>query len=106
MKEQVRIAVVLCVVTMAFSLNAVAQRSIHGASPIEATLVIPDGKLLPGVPFEMWIDVRNPTDSPVGVGLCSSLLVHPEQGQLFEVSGKLLGHFPKLLEDSNSMPMA
>jgi len=53
-------------------------------SPIKATLVIPDAKLLPGVPFDMWIDVANPTDTEVTIGLFPTL-VGQRDGERFEI---------------------
>jgi len=38
-------------------------------SPIEAKLVIPDTQVLPGVPFDMWIELRSSSDAEVTVGL-------------------------------------
>jgi hypothetical protein len=45
------------------------------ASPLRATLVIPDRTLLPGVPFDMWIDVHNPSAATISAGLFPTLLV-------------------------------
>ena len=39
---------------------AVAQRP---PSPVQGTLAIPDTKVLPGVPFDMWIELRNTSDA-------------------------------------------
>ena len=59
----------------------------HAVSPARATVVVPDTKVLPGVPFEMWVDVQNPADGAVGVGLRPTLIVRPEQGDAFELKG-------------------
>jgi hypothetical protein len=59
----------------------------HAVSPARVTLVVPDTKVLPGVPFEMWVDIQNPADGEVGVGLCPTLIVRPDQGEAFEVKG-------------------
>jgi len=56
------------------------------ASPIQAKLVVPDTKILPGVPFEMWIDVRNPSDASVCLGLAGDLIVEPEGKEPFTIT--------------------
>lgn len=56
------------------------------ASSVEAKLVIPETKLLPGVPFEMWIELRNPSDATIGVGLCADMLVRPEGAEPFTIA--------------------
>lgn len=90
-------------VTVAGASNAAAQgRSVvPPASPMEAKLVIPDTKLLPGVPFEMWIEVRNPSDATVGVGLCADMIVRPEGGEPFTISfgGEHRPPYPTLLPE-------
>jgi hypothetical protein len=72
---------------------------IESTSPVEAKLVIPDTKVLPGVPFEMWIEVRNPSDATVGLGLCADMLVRPEGGEPFTISfgGEERPGYPTLL---------
>src|SRR5437660_11927359 len=55
-------------------------------SPIKAKLVIPDAKVLPGVPFDMWIEVQNGSDAAVAVGLFPQLLVRPDHGESFELA--------------------
>src|SRR6266853_6457172 len=55
-------------------------------SPVEAKLVIPDTKTLPGVPFDLWIEVRNQSDASVAVGLFPRLIVRPEHGDVFEIT--------------------
>lgn len=54
-------------------------------SPVEAKLVVPDTKVLPGVPFDMWIEVRNSSDSTVTVSLFPVLVVRPVGGDIFEI---------------------
>jgi hypothetical protein len=60
----------------------------HAVSPARVTLVVPDTKVLPGVPFEMWVDIQNPADGEVGVGLCPTLIVRTDQGEAFEVKSR------------------
>jgi len=55
------------------------------ASPIEAKLILPDTRVLPGVPFEMWIEVWNPSDTAVTFGLFPRLLVRNDRGESFEI---------------------
>lgn len=65
-------------------------------SPIRATLVVPDRDLLPGVPFDLWIDMENPTDSRVTVGLDPVLHVRTEDGDEFDVDPE---RSPVLMDD-------
>jgi len=65
-------------------------------SPVQAKLVIPDAKVLPGVPFEMWIELTNPSDSAVAVALSPHLIVRPERGDRFEITPE---DVPVLLRD-------
>ena len=83
-----RIALFFAVVTVGITEVAVVQgRSpVPAISPVEARLVIPDTKLLPGVPFELWIELRNPSHARVGVGLCAAMVVTPDGGEPFTVS--------------------
>jgi hypothetical protein len=55
-------------------------------SPVQARLVIPDVKTLPGVPMEMWVDLNNPSDSAVAVGLSPQLIVRSGHGETFDVA--------------------
>jgi len=65
------------------TLGAVGDLSAQSApiSPVTANLTIPDTKLLPGVPFDMWIDVANTSDTTVGMGLCADMLVRRDDGE-------------------------
>jgi hypothetical protein len=96
----VAVLVALGATTMALSQD---RSAIAPASPVEAKLVIPDTKLLPGVPFEMWVELRNSSDGTVGVGLCADMLVRPEGSEPFTISfGRADGPpYPTLLPDAN-----
>ena len=95
----------LCIVlSTALAIPLLAQQT---PSPIEAKLVVPDTKLLPGVPFDMWVDVHNPSDSTVTVGLYVTLLVRLDKGESFEVA-PLRGEGnrpPILLRDAEKAPV-
>ncbi len=82
-----------------FALSGSAQdrSSVASMSPVTAKLVIPDAKTLPGVPFELWIDVSNDSDATVGVGLCAAMIVQPEHGEEFTV-------VPRPAHNETSMP--
>jgi hypothetical protein len=82
--------------------HAQAKSAITSSSPVEAKLVVPDTTLLPGVPFEMWIELRNASSATVGVGLCGELLVSPEGAEPFTISpgGEGRPGFPTLLPES------
>ena len=56
------------------------------ASPLQAKLVVPDTKVLPGVPFEMWIEAHNPSDASVVLGLCADMIVRPEGAQPYTIT--------------------
>jgi len=70
-------------------------------SPVQAKLVIPDAKVLPGVPFDMWIEVRNPSDATITIGLFPRLAVRADRGAAFEVTSGA-SDFPVLLRGSKS----
>lgn len=70
-------------------------------SPIEAKLTIPDAKVLPGVPFDMWIDIHNPSDTLVTVGLCPRLVVRTDSGKSFEIASTA-SDYPVLLRSPRS----
>jgi hypothetical protein len=76
--------------------NAFAQYS----SPLEAKLVVPDTRVLPGVPFEMWIELQNSSDAEVSVGLFPRLLVRNDRGESFEIASDA-ADFPILLKRSS-----
>lgn len=97
--------IVLVALPLIISCDAQAQRWVNGVSPIQATLVIPDTKVLPGVPFEMWINVVNPSDASVGVGLCPSVLVKRD-GESFSVVGKRNGRYDEVLSDGRNQRMS
>ena len=63
-KAMVRFSVFAVILTVASWQHVEAQQF----SPIRARLVVPDSEVLPGVPFEMWIEVRNPSDTAVTLG--------------------------------------
>jgi hypothetical protein len=84
-----RIAFLVTALTIGAAPLASAQgrpSPIAPTSPIDAKLVIPDTKVLPGVPFEMWIEVRNPSDATVVLGLCADMIVRPEGVEPFTIS--------------------
>jgi hypothetical protein len=68
-----------------FLLTALSIVAIDARSQVQATLVIPDTKLLPGVPFEMWIELYNPSGDTVTVGMASRALVEAEGGVSFVI---------------------
>ena len=98
----------LIAVALAFLVpsDGFAQRWVKGVSPVQATLVIPDTKILPGVPFDMWINVVNPSDASVGVGLCPSLVVKRDGGESFSVAGKRYEHYDELLSDGQNQQIS
>src|ERR1043165_6209095 len=60
---------VLSLTVLLATISVLAQRSAPG---VDAKLVIPDTTTLPGVPFDMWIEVQNRSDVTIAVGLCPS----------------------------------
>jgi hypothetical protein len=100
------LAVIALVLPLFIPGEAQAQRWVNGVSPIQATLVVPDTKVLPGVPFEMWINVVNPSDASVGVGLCPSVVVKHDGGAAFTVAGKRNGRYDELLSDSHNQRLS
>lgn len=55
-------------------------------SPVTGRLVIPDPRILPGVPFDMWVELRNSSDAPVTVGLSPTLVARVTGGADFQVT--------------------
>ncbi|HXG59321.1 MAG TPA: hypothetical protein VNL91_09895 [Thermoanaerobaculia bacterium] len=102
MKSLKRISYTVAIITIVASpVLGQGKPVIPSTSPVEANLVIPDMKLLPGVPFELWISLRNTSAATVGVGLCADMVVRPEGGEPFTVVGGGLGlpPYPALLAD-------
>jgi hypothetical protein len=66
---------------------AIAQISQARTSPIEARLVVPYTRLLPGVPFEMWVDLYNASENTVHVALDGPLRITVVGGIDFECRG-------------------
>jgi len=89
--------VLLVTLLMGRSGSALAQQF----SPVDARLVIPDLKVLPGVPFDMWIDVRNRSDATVSVGLFPYLVARGERGDAFLIAPDR-GSYPVLLAAPSS----
>jgi len=91
-----RIAQLLIALTFTLAARGQVASSI---SPVQATLTIPDTKLLPGVPFDLWIDLRNTSNVSVGVGLCGDMVVRPQGGEPFTLveRGQEWPQYPTLL---------
>lgn len=53
-------------------------------SPVTAKLVIPETKLLPGVPFDAWVELENRSGATLAVGLYPSLRAATAEGFSFE----------------------
>lgn len=62
--------------------SILAQRPAPG---IDAKLIIPDTTTLPGVPFDMWIDVQNRSDVTITIGLRASFLIRTQDGSTIEI---------------------
>jgi hypothetical protein len=74
----------LLVSTVAIVFGCVATHLHADASPVHATLVLPDRRTLPGVPFEGWIDLENVSAATVAVGLAPHLRVASSTGGFVE----------------------
>jgi len=70
-------------------------------SSVQARLIVPDTRVLPGVPFDMWIEVQNPADTVVSVGLFPHLLVSIEGRDPFVITPQD-DDYPILLKSSPS----
>src|SRR5581483_9646523 len=71
-------------------------------SPVTGRLVIPDQRVLPGVPFDMWVELRNPSDASVTVGLYPTLLAHITGGADFQIT-PAPDDAPALLSQPNTL---
>ena len=49
--------------------------------PVEATLVVPDARILPGVPFDFWIEIHNRTEDVRRVSICDPFQVRLVAGE-------------------------
>jgi len=96
-----RVTLCLLLLTCMPTVTAAQREAIPSSSPIQATLVIPETKLLPGVPFEMWVELSNPSDASVMSGLCADMIVRPESGESFTISfgGEERPAYPTLLPE-------
>ncbi|HEX2831658.1 MAG TPA: hypothetical protein VHW00_01510 [Thermoanaerobaculia bacterium] len=56
--------------------------SLSAQTPIAAKLVIPETTLLPGVPFEAWIELENRSGATLAVGLYTSLQATTAEGPI------------------------
>ncbi|HEX2833236.1 MAG TPA: hypothetical protein VHW00_09485 [Thermoanaerobaculia bacterium] len=54
------------------------------AAGVKATLVVPETTLLPGVPFEAWVELENESAETIAVGLSPYLLATDAIGAPFE----------------------
>lgn len=54
------------------------------AANVKATLVVPETHLLPGVPFEAWVELENESTETIAVGLSPYLLARDATGTPFE----------------------
>lgn len=95
--------IVLAALPLAAPFPSHAQRMpvLSPTSVVEAKLIVLDDKVLPGVPFDMWIEVRNLTDTAVHLGLCADMLVKPEGGEPFTIwfGGEHTPSYPTLLPE-------
>ncbi|HSP15238.1 MAG TPA: hypothetical protein VLV78_10850 [Thermoanaerobaculia bacterium] len=72
-------------------------------APVRAKLVIPDKKLLPGVPFAFWVELENASDGTISIGLRPHLLVQRGALDTFEVSSH---EFPTLVGRESYLTLA
>lgn len=90
----------VALMSTSLSLGASPPQDTPQVSPVNATLVVPDSTLLPGVPFDMWVTVSNASDASVGVGLCGDMIVRREGGDTFVIGfGSEHGKYPTLLPE-------
>jgi hypothetical protein len=48
---------------------------------VEALLVVPDARILPGVPFDFWIEIHNRSDDVRRVSICEPFGVRLVAGE-------------------------
>lgn len=65
-------------------LLALAQPLAAQSSPVAAKLVLPETRLLPGVPFDAWVELENRSGATLSVGLYPSLRAATADGASFE----------------------
>ena len=51
-------------------------------APVVARLVVPSTSILPGVPFDMWIEMTNTLDSAVRVAVNPLMKIYPVDGMV------------------------
>lgn len=52
--------------------------------PVEASLVVPDVRILPGVPFDFWVELHNRSDSVFRISVCAPFQVRLVAGEPLE----------------------
>lgn len=52
--------------------------------PMEATLVVPDVRILPGVPFDFWVELHNGSDSARRIVVCEPFRMRLVSGEPFQ----------------------
>lgn len=85
--------VVVAAVLLIFSAETLLARD-----PMDAVLVVPDVRILPGVPFDFWVELHNGSESVWRVSVCEPLRIRLISGEPFhwtETPGQMQprGHF-------------
>ena len=68
-------------VAFATALLTVFADRLIAAQAVEATLVVPDVRLLPGVPFDFWIELHNRSESVRRVSICKPFQMRLTAGE-------------------------
>jgi len=100
-KHKTLIALLVAFLSAASPVLCQDREPIRVSSIVEAKLVTPSTRVLPGVPIEMWIELRNTSDTRVGVGLCADMFVVPPKGESFWITygGEEREAYPTLLPE-------
>jgi len=68
-------------VALATALMMVCGAALLAGEPMEAILVIPDVRLLPGVPFDFWIELHNRSDNARRISVCNPFQMRLVSGE-------------------------
>ena len=71
-------------VTVLIALLPLCGTPLLADEPMEAILVVPDGRLLPGVPFDFWVELHNRSASARRVNVCAPFRMRLVSGEPIE----------------------
>jgi hypothetical protein len=68
-------------VAVAAAMLVACGHAVVASERVQATLVLPDVRILPGVPFDFWVELHNRSDSMLRVSICDRFDVRFVSGE-------------------------